>query len=356
MPRATRRTIALGRASAVTFAVAVVVAAIGVAAVAPPAGAQRRLVAARAEADNDAFAFWRPPWDRSDDEYTSGVRGTLEFAGPSRFLRAVRDRIPGLHASWFPGGVRRAVLRAVPDSAPSSVVRSVGVGQAIFTGPRADSTSDPAMPRRPNGAWLYAEIAERDSSPDRSASVSVAFGVVGPPALGEAAQRLFHSLAPEFQRPVDWSRQLPFEPAFVVRYNEERRGTRWTPTRGMPVRPYASYGGAVGTIVTEAAIGGGLRGELGDTTRRRAWMPTIHVDADVRFRLVLRDEFLDGTFFRRSEHVARRPFLAERGLSVTARWGQLALAFRSRDPGRQYSGQRSESGWSTLRAEWRLAR
>jgi len=41
----------------------------------------QQLQSVSVRADNDAFNFWQAPYRRPDEEYTSGVRGSLVFFG-----------------------------------------------------------------------------------------------------------------------------------------------------------------------------------------------------------------------------------------------------------------------------------
>lgn len=315
-------------------------------AAAPRAVAQRP-DAIRIGADNDAFNFWIPPWSRTDQEYTSGIRGSLEYFGPSRLL-APLHRLGAYITCDRPG----------PCGS-----HSFGIGQAIFTGATEDyrladlPPGQAPPPPRPNAAWLFVELSERDSSSRGAGELSVQLGVVGPPALGEQMQSLFHSLGPEYQRPMDWSRQLPFEPGFVVRYSRMTQlvsfadGERW---RGSIV---SHLGGAVGTIATDAVVGVGIRGDISLIRGRNdASSPRVALSLDARERLVLRDEFLDGTFFRPSDRMSKRPLVAEGSAAFTFVWRQLGLTYRVSRVGRQYDGQRVMSTWGTIETEWRLSR
>jgi len=309
---------------------------------APTPGVAQRPSALRASADNDAFNFWVPPWDRPDHEYTSGVRGTVEYDG---------------RLGWrlWPGIAR---------GAPRATTHGFSLGQAIYTGvpqvntfarPR-DWQPDGSGALRPNAGWLYLETAERDSSNGGATEFAVAVGVVGPPALGEQMQRLFHSVVPQFNRPVDWSRQLPFEPGFVARYGRsaalQRFGgdSRW---RGAIT---SEVGASLGTILTELSAGGGATAEFvfGHDARAKS-APRIAVSAGAKARLVARDEFLDGTFFRSSDRVPKRAFVPEERAAIAFRWRQLGIAYRAHHTGRQYDAQPQPVSWATIETEWRFS-
>ncbi len=305
-----------------------------------PASAQSP-VAIRVTADNDAFNFWLPPWARTDREYTSGVSGSLDFPGRIGWLR-----LPGRLESRRSG--REGFSRT----------HSYAVGQAIYTG-EAVANGDAARSTRPNAGWLYLELAEQDSSDRVIEEFRLAVGVVGPPALGERMQRFFHSLAPEYQRPVDWQRQLPTEPAFVARYARTSRlaafgnGARWSG------RIDTRAGAALGTVLTSVSGGATARVSiplgppLGE--RRGRW-PRIEFGAEAHAHAVVRDEFVDGSFFRTSERLARTPFQDEERASLTLHWSQLSVGYRATRRSLQYRGQPSPAAWGTLATEWRPGR
>lgn len=319
--------------------------ALGIACLAPGPAAAQRPSALRVGADNDAFNFWQPPWERTDQEYTSGVRGSLVYEGRSPILDAV---------------MRRVGLRSEPTG--TSVTHSFMLGQKIFTAPPAAAPSAEAqavaLPRtRTNAGWLYVQAGQRDSSAESATEMSITVGVVGPPALGEPMQRLFHSFAPEFQRPVDWTRQLPFEPGFVARYSRTRYERPWVDNDTWSASGFTSFGGAIGTILTEAVAGAGARADTRlPGSDRWPSMPRLEVSADGRVRGIVRDEFLDGSFFRKSEFVKRYPIVFEQSVGAALRWRRLAVFYGVNHTGKQYGAQPQNASWGTLAAEWRLIR
>jgi hypothetical protein len=170
-------------------------------------------------------------------------------------------------------------------------------------------------------------------------------------------QHLFHSLGPEYQQYTDWSRQLPFEPGFVARYT--RRNAVAAFGNGDHVRASLAWnwGGAVGTIRTEAMGGGSAVADLLAFRAPGSESPLhLILEADARERLVLRDEFLDGTLFSSSESVLKEPFVAEGRASLTLRWRQIDLTYRASRTSRLYKTQPQTRSWGTIEAEWRFSR
>jgi lipid A 3-O-deacylase len=289
-------------------------------------------------ADNDAFDFWMPPWDRPDQEYTSGVRGTFAYGG----------RVRGRPWRW--------ILR---DTTRTST-RSLTLGQEIYTGrgvwPSESGQSFAAQPaQRPNAGWLYVEEAQRDSSDRVVEELALAAGVVGPPALGEAMQRFFHSLGPEFQRAVDWRKQLPFEPGVLARYTRLDRqavfgdGERW---RGMLRSRMA---GSVGTILVAAEGGGEATAEVAlGSQANAADAPRLTFTTGASVRLVLRDEFLDGTFFRGSDRVPRRLLVPTVTGGAAFQWRRMTIGYHAHVVGKQYDGQARHASWGSLEVSWQV--
>ncbi|MDQ8165038.1 MAG: lipid A deacylase LpxR family protein [Gemmatimonadota bacterium] len=294
--------------------------------------------AVRVSADNDAFNFWLPPWARTDREYTSGFSGALDFPGRIGWLR-----LPG----------RLEARRSAREG--FTTTHRYGVGQAIYTGEVVSNDGgQPSM--RPNAGWLYFEVSEQDSSDRMTEEYRLAVGVVGPPALGEKMQQLFHSIAPEYQRPVDWARQLPAEPGFIARYVRTTRlaafgtGARWS------ARIDARAGVALGTVLTSLTGGAQARisvplGSAASAPSGR-W-PRFEFSAEALAHAVVRDEFVDGTFFRPSERLARSPFHDEARASLALHWSQVTVAYRATRQSVQYRGQPSPASWGTLATEWR---
>jgi hypothetical protein len=318
----------------------------------PPRGRRtaswRRPATVSISTDNDAYLFWRKPWERTDHEYTSGARGTVEYAGPSGVLPLARWR------------------RACDDPRPC-VSHSFSLGQELYTGepPPAPGVAPAAYPsHRTNAAWLYVEAAERDSVGRDVREVSARVGVVGPPALGGPMQEFFHVIGPRYPLPVDWSHQLPFEPGFVVAVTRRRVVARvGNPDASMERVAEGGASGAavsvhgsaaVGTIFTGASGGIAALGVLpvaGPSPGAR-W-PRVAVSVEATGYGVLRDEFLDGTFFRSSPRLEKRPFYDEGRVAVELWWSRLRLGYRVAHTGPRYRLQGAPLTWGTLLAEWR---
>ena len=200
------------------------------------------LSAVRERADNDAFNFWQPPWSRPDEEYTSGVRLSVDYAGPAWWSHVGSD-----------GDCRGAVMRCS--------TRTFSLGQDVYTAERHLNEPTARPGSRPDAGW---------------------------------------------QRPIDWSRQLPFEPGLVASYDQRRyialSGSNRD--RGAELKPHA--GASLGSILTEI--------------------------------------------------VTIRSAVAEYQAGVSASWGRLGVVFVAHQDGPEYIARTTAHQWSTIELEWRLGR
>ncbi len=291
-------------------------------------------------ADNDAFNFWKPPYNRPDEEYTSGVRGSLTYSGA---------------AFW-----ERWLHRTCAVSCENGASHTFALGQEMYTGKLLPGDTTHEAGTRPNAAWLYLQEVSRVATADRLDETSISVGVTGPPALGEAMQRFFHNLAPDLNRPLNWSEQIPFEPGIVLAFDRTQRtfATGRTEGFGADVEPH--FGASLGNILTEARAG--LRVRAGFNLQH-PWMPVplreiweVSFFADATGRGVLRNEFLAGTMFHQSPHVEERPFVAEYQLGMMLRYERLTIRYSMDQIGSEYLSRDHGHAWSRLALEWRVER
>jgi lipid A 3-O-deacylase len=292
----------------------------------PPAGQHTLTV----RADNDAFDFWMYPWDRPDDEYTSGVHITYDGGdAPSwsrRFLR----------------GAGMCVERV-----SSCRVARLELGQDIYTN---DATVDSAQraAARPNAGWLYLAQSARWLRDTRSDEVTLTLGVTGPPSLAELTQRMAHNAAPAFNRPTDWSRRVGFEPGAVVRYEQRRRLAVDGGTVGVDFLPRAAA--SLGNVLTAA--------ELGFQTRfgwhlQHPWLPTqrstgVAIFAGATAQAVARNLFLDGNTFGHGPRVGHEPFTGYGEMGIEMRFRRLDVAYRAVSDRRPYATGPKWHPWASM--------
>jgi len=283
-------------------------------------------------ADNDAFDFWMLPWNRPDEEYTSGVHLTYEGGDAPRWARRF------LHG--------RPICTSGATPCRSSRME---IGQDIYT-PSVSPDDPHASPgARPNAGWLYLTQAARVVSPSRFDELAVTVGVTGPPSLGHLMQQVAHQAAPEFNRPTDWTQQIGFEPGLIVRYEARRRATtRDGECLGVDIEPYAA--GSVGNVVASADAGFDTRlgWHLG-----APWLPsnegfTFAFTAGASGQAVARSLFLDGNTFHDSPRVGHEPLVGSGRAGLELRYRGLSVAYRVQTDTRAYAAGPRWHPWSSL--------
>ncbi|ANP47076.1 lipid A deacylase LpxR family protein [Candidatus Viadribacter manganicus] len=271
----------------------------------------------------------------ADRNYTSGIK----FAYVSQL-----EEVPG-----FLSGTR-GLTQAISGSDPD--FWGVAIGQSIFT--PEDITANPAPPdQHPYAGWLYMQImigAEEDRpgnlEPRYLDTYELEFGVTGPSALGEEAQRGIHQVlgAPD---PQGWDSQLNDEFAFAVSFDR-----RWRPpwaqlstdVGGLEFDLTPNAGVTLGTLRTEARVGVAARvgwrldNDYGPPRVRPSLAGVEHfsggplswqVFAGVQGRAVAHNLFLDGNTFEDSASVDRTPLVADfqTGFSVSAGDWRIAYTY-----------------------------
>jgi lipid A 3-O-deacylase len=281
--------------------------------------------------DNDAFDFWMLPWNRPDDEYTSGVHITYD----------------GGDAPWW----ARRFLGGDDGCPPHSQNCRTGraeLGQDIYT--RDATLSDPRVIERsrPSAGWLYLAQTARALKERRSDELTLTLGVTGPPSLAQFTQRLAHSAAPTFNRPTDWSRQIEFEPGAIARYEHSERLVAADGTFGLDVVPRAAA--SVGNVITS--------GELGMQIRTGWHLPhpwltptdaaSVALVAGISGEAVARNIFLDGNTFQTGPRVGHEPFVGSGEIGLQLRYHVLSLTYRAVSDSRAYTGGPQWHPWASI--------
>ena len=270
----------------------------------------------------------------ADRNYTSGVK--LAYVSPA-------ERVP----RWLRGigGFTRSISQSEPD------FWGIAIGQSIFT--PEDINAVPAPPdQHPYAGWLYMQImvsAEQDRSDGRRPrfidSYELEFGITGPSALGEEAQRGIHDWlgAPD---PKGWDSQLEDEFAFAVSFDRRWRALRLFGDYfgGIEADLTPSAGASLGTLRTEARAGitarigqridndygpPRVRPSLSGVEHFAGGAPSWSIFAGVQGRAVAHNLFLDGNTFQDSASVDREPFVADfqTGFSFSAGDWRLAYTY-----------------------------
>jgi lipid A 3-O-deacylase len=279
--------------------------------------------------DNDFLNLWQPPRERADDNYTHGMRLTVDVARAPEFAR-------------------RLVCRS------GSCGTTLEVGQEIYT-----STYDwfwHIDGERPYAGWLYGRADVRGGDRAALRRLGLTVGITGPPSLGEKAHTAVHETLADFKPRVGWVDQLPTEVAFTALASHSWRvAPQGAAARFVDVVPTVS--GTLGTLRTSAEAG--VRVRLG-APLAHPWLADVrhgvapYMFAGLRAEAVVRDMFLGGTLFSDSPRTDHRPVFGEVDAGLGVRLGRATLEFRIVRRSRQYAASPSAVTYSSLALEWDL--
>lgn len=302
-------------------------------------------------AENDSLS------SGEDRNYTSGVK--FAYVSPSM-------------PQWLEdtGGFTRALSGSSPD------FWGVAVGQSIFT--PEDIQANPAPPdQHPYAGWLYVQLmlgVEDDAPAGRSPryldTYELEFGMVGPSAQGEEAQRGIHEFlgAPD---PQGWDSQLNDEFAFAVSYDRRWRALRLfgDVLGGLEADLTPNAGATLGTLRTEARVGvtarigqridndygpPRVRPSLSGLEHFRGGPLSWSIFAGVEGRAVAHNLFLDGNTFEDSASVDREPFVADFQTGFAVSWRDVRLAYTYVWRTEEFETQNARQDFGALALSFRL--
>lgn len=280
----------------------------------PPEGSEFQLFI-----ENDMLA-------RSDRYYTNGIK----FGGGMGFDLL---QLPAAD-----------LLRELAPNANGKVHLGLFLGQNMYT-PRSITVSQAQPLDRPWAAWLYLGGVAQKARGNRLDTVELDIGMVGPSALGREIQSGWHRLIGSPQ-PQGWHHQIPNEPAFLITWLMKTKHALGN-AGGVTFEAIPHAGVTAGTVMTLARAGGLVRfgrnmtgfgpdtiepgGAMLQNMRRE-----VEPGRDERFewygfagvdhRLVAHNIFLDGTVFRDSPSISRRPHVYDLNLGASLRYGALRLS------------------------------
>lgn len=237
--------------------------------------------------ENDSFA-------NTDRNYTNGMRiswlsGQAPVGGFSTFVADILGRGEGT--------VRR---------------RGFALGQTIFT-PEDIETTEFIPNQHPYAGWLYAEMNAVLERPDVVDTFALQFGIVGPSALGEAAQNNFHTLL-GIDEAQGWDNQIADEVGINFSYDRKIRSRSRSFLEDWRADLTPNAGFTLGTIYTNAHVGLTARvgPGVGDDFGPPRVAPSLggagyfksrdgfgwYVFAGVQTRFVAHNMIRDGSLFR----------------------------------------------------------
>ncbi len=278
--------------------------------------------------DNDYLNFWVPPDERDDVGYTNGVELSLVFEGSPAWLRRLAPK-------RLEGSERDSPARTVASLRQEIYVPWTATGDRPFAG------------------LLEFGLGLRRETDDRLREGRLRIGVTGPPSLAEDVYTWFHKTF-GFE-PRTWVDQLPAEPVFRADYEEVGR---WNPQSldRMRLDIGPRWRARLGTMNTDFRVGVDVVAGLdpppvwgGDRTAAGwSWYGT----GALRLDTVLRDGFLEGTFFKPSQGVDWIVFVPEIQGGLGVRYQHTRLEWRVQRRGREFPEQPEPHTYSTLILTW----
>lgn len=236
------------------------------------------------------------------------------------------------------------------------------IGQRIYT-PENLNPKPGEPPDRPYAGWLYFQADVRTQIGATVDHVAADVGYIGPGAGARQMQKFAHHLFRSDELP-GWSQQLKSEPTLAVAFDRTWLGrlARARPSSfAFDASPYA--GATIGTPYTYAHAGiiarlgrnlpddvptaeislgpprDGYRG-----TQAFGWYVWLGADA----RGVARNVFLDGSTFRESPSVDRKPWQHDVQVGFVAAWPRARAGFTMVQRSREFDGQRNPDRFGQL--------
>lgn len=301
----------------------------------------------RLQLDNDVYNYWQRHTRRPDEQYTNGVRASLESNGAPWWGRRFASGIRDCAGATGPGPCRATTIT---------------LGQDLYT-PNLDRAPHkvPDWEReRPYFAWLYLTGEARVSSQRTLREVSVSLGVTGPPAGGELAQHIAHRIGFNDEA-TGWETQVGFEPGIIAEYRQSARLARIGGADGLAADLVPQAALAVGNVLTRAQAGGTVRvgWNLSHPWHPAAWRGRARTEwwasAGARTMYVARNMSLDGTWRDPQRHVERVPRVHELEFAGGVRVRSLTIGYRAVTRSREYRTGPASHTFSSMIFGYRAA-
>ena len=299
-----------------------------------------------ARLENDLFTG-------TDQNYTNGVAFTAishDIAGKLRVeclptpVRLHAELIKFMNPDFWADAEN-------PDHTQNVTVK---FGQSMFT-PKDPARTDLITGDRPYAGLLYVGMSwnrrkhEPLSNSEMLDTREITLGVIGPWALAEQSQNLFHD-AIGAARFLGWQHQLKNEPALQLAMDRKFKDYRGTGAimPGFSADSIRSLGLRLGNIETSASAGiegrigwnlpndfgtypirpgaenrppsaASIHSDSGDNSAAVARpQPGIHLFGTMETKLVAHDFSLDGNLLQSSHSVTRRPWVAQAAIGISA--------------------------------------
>ncbi len=305
--------------------------------------------------ENDLFG-------NTDKYYTNAVQANWLSKDLARYRDDVR--LP----DWTLSVIRRIPFAGEPDS-----LHNVGLilGQHIYT--PSDVKADRLLKNdRPYAGFLYGGLALHSKTVSRLDTMEIVFGLVGPSALGEAAQNGVHRL-----RSLDlangWEHQLKDEPVLRCSWQRKWRLWQWQVPGGMGADLISAAGLTLGNVRTGANAGGELRfgfriprdfgsdvirpgagisAPLPNGGQQRSGTFGVHLFGGVQLEGVARNLFLDGNTWRNSHSVDKKPLVADVSVGMALNFETFKLTYRHLFRSKEFDHQKQGQVIGSLTLTW----
>lgn len=265
-----------------------------------------------------------------------------------------------------PGPMLKSLEWSLPDGRPTGAVNAYTVGQVMNT-PQDITLESPGSNQLPYSALLFVNNTFVYIAPDIADQIGFAFGVVGPLALGEPAQKFVHRITGS-DEPKGWDTQLDNELVFQL-----SRGRIWrnwssaSDNADFLTRAVLSLGTIDSTLQSGVMVrvGHDLKSSYASsllsssrTSNPLAIGNSWYVYAGVNFGYVFNQIFADGNTFRNSSSI---DYDNERlGLTLGAAYSRknFSVTFAVNDSNIIQSGDQAGSledltRYGTLTFAWR---
>lgn len=244
----------------------------------------------------------------------------------------------------YTNGVKLTLFGANP-SVLGATTWGLTVGQELYTPEEVDQRQVVGEDR-PYAAWAYVELSLRWIDEETEDTLSLAVGVVGPTAQGEATHSLFHR-ATGSTKPRGWRNQLEDEVGVVLRYQRAFKLVSGGGTWEYEVSPL--LGASLGNIDTRGSLGGRVRVGWGLPGRGEDRL-AFYVEAKAEVSFVAYNVFLDGNLTRAGGHrVDKRAVVGTASLGFTIALSRsLSLSYTHTITTEEFVRQRSSNQFGAL--------
>lgn len=267
----------------------------------------------------------------SDQAYSNGIHFAYVYA---------RNQVP----KWAPKTLRESEFFK-GELANSTANFGISINHQIYT-PENIFAIGLLTNDRPYAAWLNVSFSVVLKNHQRSQSLELSLGTIGPAANGESVQNSFHRWIGT-EKAEGWGNQLKDEPAVQINYQQRLNFVEFRSPSGPYFDLIPMFGGGLGNVIIGlhsgllARLGHNLPEDIGpsrpsggDTESFVVPMTTnetrssYYLFTGIRGNAVARNIFLDGNTFQESHRVKKYPFNFETEVGISAQIRPINVTWR----------------------------